>query len=106
MNGAFGTNNIGKFGALNRAFKWKVHEVCHWLNGQGFVNYIDSFYKNEIDGEILVNDLTPSILHEDLKVKRFHTGKLLREIQNLRKGGNYSISDNVIDHGYTAKFSA
>merc|ERR1712228_525399 len=106
MNGAYGTSNIGKFGALNRAYKWKVHEVCHWLNGQGFVNYIHSFYENEIDGEILVNDLTASILHEDLAVKRFHTGKILREIQTLRQGGNYTQSFDVTDVAYTAQFSA
>lgn len=55
--GVFGVNNKGKFAKTNRAFKWKAHEVCRWLDVRGFVDYIDSFFKNEIDGEILVNDL-------------------------------------------------
>ena len=104
--GEYGQHNKGKFGATNRAFKWKTHEVCYWLDKRGFVSYIKPFYDNGIDGEILVNDLNPTILHEDLDVKRFHTGKMLREIQVLRQGGLYTESDFVIDIGYEIQFSA
>lgn len=41
-----------------------------------------------------------SILHEELKVKRLHCKKMLREIQTLRHGGLYTECDNVIDHEY------
>merc|ERR1712032_1169276 len=105
-DGDYGDNNKGKFGATNRAFKWKPHEVCLWLDKQGFVSYIKSFFDNGIDGEILLNDLNPTILHEDLQVKRFHTGKMLREIQILRKGGLYTQCDNIIDIQYEVQFSA
>merc|ERR1712045_993362 len=105
-DGDYGDSNKGKFGALYRAFKWKPHEVCHWLEKGGFVSYIKSFFDNGIDGEILLNDLNPIILHEDLKVKRFHTGKMLREIQILRKGAVYTECDNIIDIQYETQFSA
>ena len=83
-----------------------MHEVCHWLNGRGFVSYVDPFFQNEIDGEILVNDLNATILHEDLEVKRFHTGKMLREIQTLRQGGLYTECDHITDVAYEPLFSA
>eukprot|EP01083_Nonionella_stella_P296644 1007693_1 len=105
-DGEYGDQNIGKFAALPRAFKWKTHEVCSWLQDKGFTSYIHSFYTNGIDGEILVNDLNPTILHEDLNVKRFHTGKMLREIQILRQGGLYTECYNVIDETYEIQFSA
>eukprot|EP01084_Bolivina_argentea_P299091 515533_1 len=104
--GTYGDHNVGKFGAPHRAYKWKTQEVCLWLEKSGFLSYIDSFHRNGIDGEILLNDLNPSILHEDLEVKRFHTGKMLREIQSLRQGGNFIACENIIDIAYEVQFSA
>ncbi|ETO23712.1 hypothetical protein RFI_13469, partial [Reticulomyxa filosa] len=67
------------------AKEWQYQEVCYWLNQIEFAQYIPTFAKHKIDGEILLRDMSATILHEDLEVRRFHTGKIVREIQKLKQ---------------------
>ncbi|ETO30170.1 hypothetical protein RFI_06948, partial [Reticulomyxa filosa] len=70
---------------FENAKKWQYQEVCYWLDLIEFPQYIPAFAKHKIDGEIILRDMSDTILHEDLEVRRFHTGKIVREIQKLKQ---------------------
>jgi len=74
-----------EFAKVTNAKSWQFQEVCYWLNLIEFPQYIPTFAKHKIDGEIILRDMNATILHEDLEVRRFHTGKIVREIQRLRQ---------------------
>ena len=100
------TNN-DNYGNATNAIKWTYKEVCFWLDGIDMPLYIKSFMEQKIDGEILIKDLNADILHDELSVKRFHCGKILREIQKLKlqtsDGLTFSTFDDI---KYEAQFSA
>jgi len=72
------------FGKIEHARQWNVHEVCWWLISIGMEQYIFIFYCHNIDGNILLQDMTESMLIEDLNVKKIHSHKIMRAALQLK----------------------
>merc|ERR1712228_264717 len=77
--------NNPNFGNKLNASHWSVNEVCHWLTTIDLQTYYHTFIESNIDGNILLNDITEHLLSNDLNIKStLHCSKILREIQNLK----------------------
>ncbi|ETO03996.1 hypothetical protein RFI_33406, partial [Reticulomyxa filosa] len=74
-----------EFGKIERSKHWSVHEVCWWLISIGMEEYIFLFYSHNIDGNMLLHDLSEASLLQDLSVKQIHSHKIMRAISELKK---------------------
>merc|ERR1712129_457487 len=72
------------FANAQRAEDWSVKEVCYWLNRIHLDKYMKAFRDQIIDGSILLRDLDPFMLENELSVKRLHVRKIMREIEKLK----------------------
>jgi len=64
--------------------KWTVAQVGTWLEQNNLGMYTHVFTQNQIDGNILINDLTEDLLSNNLNVSNLHIPKMLRGILKLK----------------------
>eukprot|EP01084_Bolivina_argentea_P008991 16828_1 len=74
--------------------KWKNNDVLSWLKSIGMEMYEMHFRKENIHGEMLLNDINKENLVTDLSVKSIHIGTIMREINKL-KGGNNELNETT-----------
>ena len=68
-----------------RALEWTPKEVAFWLDSIELSQYARKFDEEQIDGSILLNDCNKNLLTIDMSIKPLHVGKILREVDKLRK---------------------
>lgn len=74
-----------QFGDIEKVGEWNKYEVADWLDKKvQLTEYMMLFFKNDVDGSMLVMDLGREELHNQLGVKRVHVDKLMRHIVDLR----------------------
>jgi len=69
--------------------KWSPEEVGTWLDSVR-LPYKEQFQNLQVDGQILLQDLNPKILKEEVGVSPIHLPKFLREIEKLKALQNTS----------------
>ena len=82
------------------AYDWTVDEVLHWIYTLEIGNdYINTFRTAAISGAALLSDLNHTVLQKDLGVAAYHVGKMMRDIERLRKLANppLSVTTRVTD---------
>jgi len=77
---------VGRKTLQGDARKWSTAEVLSWLDSVG-LPYKEAFEKNQVDGMMLVNDLTAEMLTAHLNVTALHLPKFSRELKKLRDQG-------------------
>lgn len=83
--------------ASNDAGSWTPDQVGQWLNKAGLGQYAPAFRRDNIDGSILLGDLTASMAVSELGVKRVHRQKLVNALSALRTGSG----DDGLRSAYT-----
>ena len=68
-----------------RALEWSPKEVAFWLDSIELQQYARVFDDDAVDGSILLNDCDKSLLSQEMGIKPLHVGKILREVDKLRK---------------------
>ncbi len=64
---------------------WDEYEVAFWISTIGCDYSMHRFFYSQIDGSMLLFDMTPETLANDLGIKPLHVRKVLRAIAELRK---------------------
>eukprot|EP01083_Nonionella_stella_P001765 5043_1 len=94
-------HNDKSFGDVRRVRQWNTNEVCWFFHSIGFEDYVNTIKEEKLNGEILIQDMSPELLSRDIGVKRIHINQILRHIVDLkRKAFGYEEDDNVIDTAY------
>lgn len=86
---------------------WTPEDVRRWLASVklDIPNTVEQFKLMKIDGQILMQDLTETMLEEELGVTSVHIAKFLRELEKLREGRrteeqpSHSCSINCFGYG-------
>lgn len=68
-----------------RALEWTPKEVAFWLDSIELTQYARAFDEEQVDGSILLNDCDRALLSGEMGIKALHVGKILREVDKLRK---------------------
>ena len=69
-----------------KAEEWDMYEVAEWLiEKMQLPQYVMKFKENEINGDVLINDVTPEMLIHECAVKQIHSNKLSRAIRELKQ---------------------
>ena len=68
-----------------RALSWTPKEVAFWLDSIELTQYARTFDEEQVDGSILLNDCDRAMLQGEMQIKALHVGKILREVDKLRR---------------------
>ncbi|KAK6744011.1 hypothetical protein RB195_010984 [Necator americanus] len=72
---------------------WTVKDVQYWVKKIGFEDYVDSFAKQMVDGDILLH-LTEKELERDIGMSSgLHRKRFIRELESLKIAADYSAVD-------------
>ena len=72
--------------STTHADRWTIRQVEEWIESIGLGMYRERFREYEVDGELLLDAVTDSILVCALHVRiRLHRWKILQEIVKLRR---------------------
>eukprot|EP01083_Nonionella_stella_P298928 1014451_1 len=80
-----------------RALEWTPKEVAFWLDTIELSQYARKFDAEQLDGSILLNDCDKTLLQMDMGIKPLHVGKILREVDKLRKINADELQDSYKD---------
>jgi len=80
-----------------RAMKWSPKEVAFWLDSIELSQYARKFDEEACDGSMLLNDLDKVMLSQDMGIKNLHVGKILREVDKLRKLNKDELQESYKD---------
>jgi len=80
-----------------RALEWTPKEVAFWLDTIELSQYARKFDEEQLDGSILLNDCDKTLLQIEMNIKPLHVGKILREVDKLRKINKDSLQDSYKD---------
>ena len=80
-----------------RALEWSPKEVAFWLDSIELNQYARKFDEEQVDGSILLNDCDNNLLRNDMGIKPLHVGKILREVDKLRKINRDELQDSYKD---------
>merc|ERR1719346_663023 len=71
--------------ALQSVEKWDTFALCNWLGKNGFDKYVEAFSKHDIDGEMLLRDVTDDHLMNDCEMSFLKVKSLRRKIEELNR---------------------
>merc|ERR1719509_120534 len=74
-----------------KAASWTKEQVQTWLKENQFEKYAQSFFEEDVDGEILLGIEEADL--DGMKVSRMHRKKLMRLVNELKKDGEVSAAD-------------
>eukprot|EP01083_Nonionella_stella_P005657 16353_1 len=80
-----------------RALEWTPKEVAFWLDTIELGQYARKFDNEQVDGSILLNDCDKNLLQREMTIKPLHVGKILREVDKLRKMNADELQDSYKD---------
>ena len=66
------------------AEQWDEYEVAHWVQSIGFEYAMKRFFAQKVDGNVLLHDVTASMLVNQLGVTSMHCRKMMRSLKSLR----------------------
>eukprot|EP00484_Ammonia_sp_Unknown_P030256 CAMPEP_0197031706 /NCGR_PEP_ID=MMETSP1384-20130603/10628_1 /TAXON_ID=29189 /ORGANISM="Ammonia sp." /LENGTH=1144 /DNA_ID=CAMNT_0042461273 /DNA_START=74 /DNA_END=3508 /DNA_ORIENTATION=- len=78
------------------AFKWTPYEVVHWVESLGMERYARYFAQENVDGPMLLEDVTEDLLTSQLGVRAIHAKKIMREVTVLKKAVR-GVTDLLLD---------
>eukprot|EP01083_Nonionella_stella_P300495 1026195_1 len=67
------------------AAQWTHYEVASWIEQMGMERYARYFAQENVDGPMLLEDMSHDMLETNLGVRAIHAKKIMREIYALKK---------------------
>jgi len=80
-----------------RAMQWSPKEVAFWLDSIELSQYARKFDEEAFDGSMLLNDCDKNMLSQEMGIKKLHVGKILREVDKLRKLNKDELQESYKD---------
>ena len=72
------------FGVESEAEQWSAYEVAGWVQRSGYGYATKRFFDAQIDGNVLLHDVTHSQLLNQLGINAVHSNKFLRDLDAMK----------------------
>eukprot|EP01083_Nonionella_stella_P231705 818019_1 len=69
----------------SNAANWTQYEVVSWIEQIGMERYARYFAQENVDGPMLLEDMTQDMLESNLGMRSIHAKKMMREIYGLKQ---------------------
>ena len=73
------------FGVESEAEHWTEYEVAGWLHRSGYQYATKRFFDAQIDGNVLLHDVTASMLVNQLGINQLHKNRFMRCLDAMRR---------------------